>query len=92
MGDILADTALPNLTRATIRAGTAFNAGKALVPFYLTRDNRLDTAVMRTLLQTVLGVRLSFLSPSSRCVVTCNQYGPAATAGLTIPGPLGCHH
>ena len=90
--DILGDTSLPDLTRASIRAGTAFNAGKALVPFYITRDNKLDNHVLRTLVQTTLGVRLSFISATSRCVDKCREYSATATAGLTIPGSFGNYY
>ena len=90
IADILADDAVPVLTRASIRQGLAFNAGRALVPFYLTRDNRLSTDVLRTLMQTVLGVGLSFISASSRCVGPCKEYGPRSN--LTIPGAFGPHH
>ena len=42
VADILADTELSALTRASIRTGLAFNAGRAVVPFYLTKHRRMS--------------------------------------------------
>ena len=90
IADILADTMVPPLTRASIRQGLAFNAGRALVPFYITRFNRLGTYEMRTLMQTVLGTGLSFISASSRCARTCKEYGP--TVDFDVPGTFGAYY
>ena len=45
---------------------------------------------MRTLMQTVLGVGLSFISHTSRCAGRCKEYGPDVS--FSVPGSFGPYY
>ena len=88
--DIVGDAGVDDLVRAVFRASAVFNAGRFLIPFYITRENKLATEDFRTSVQFRLLVPLSFLGRASRCLPSCRAYGPGR--GLVIPGAFGPYY
>jgi len=90
LADILTDKTQTDYRRASLRAGTAFNANRALVPAYVSINNTLSSDEYRTLFQHILGVGLTFIGSATRCLRVCPTYGPRAD--YTVPGSFGKYY
>ena len=87
--DTTSDTELSDLIRASMHAGSAFNARRWLVPLFITRDNRLNDSEFLTNISLTLGLPLTYISDYTRCTESCTTFGPARR--FTVPGMVGNH-